>query len=141
MARPTAYDTAFALHAGAIRMLRALRRVDIEMGLGTARASALSVIVFSGPIGIGDLAKTEQVRGPTMTRIVDRLVRDGLVVRRRDPADKRNVQVVATPKGTRLMEEGRERRVKLLAKSMEELGEGDLRAVAKTGEVLGSLKL
>jgi DNA-binding MarR family transcriptional regulator len=39
-------------------------------GLPGAELSALSVVVFAGPILLGDLAAAEQVRPPSMTRTV-----------------------------------------------------------------------
>ena len=61
------------------------------------RASPLlSVLVFAGPKRIGELARIEQVEPPTMTRLVDGLVRDGLAMREPDPDDARAVRVRAT---------------------------------------------
>src|ERR671922_1353100 len=99
-------EAAAAIHRGSLRMLRKLRVEDVALGLGTARASALSVVAFGGPTTITRLAELEQVRAPTMTRIVDRLQRDGLVTRERDPEDGRRVLVTATAKGLRVMEAG-----------------------------------
>src|SRR5437870_5061511 len=66
------------LHSAAIHLLRRLRRHDAAMGLSAARASALSVIVFGGPVTIGHLARAEQVSAPTITRLVLAMERDGL---------------------------------------------------------------
>ena len=62
------------LHSVSIRMLRTLRREDDGIGLSAPRLSALSVIVFAGPLSLGELAAAEQVRPPTMSRIVEALV-------------------------------------------------------------------
>jgi hypothetical protein len=82
-------DAAAALNSGAIQLLRGMRAVDRESGLTPARLSALSVLVFGGPRGLGALARAEGVAGPTMTRIVDGLVAAGLAERRPHPADGR----------------------------------------------------
>jgi len=71
------------LHSASIHLLRKLRREDAASGLNAARLSALSVIVFAGPITPGDLAAAEQVRPPTMTRIVDALVQHGLAEKKK----------------------------------------------------------
>src|SRR6266699_3103589 len=81
------------LHSAAIHLLRRLRVEDKALGLSGPRASALSVIVFRGPITMGALAEAEQVRRPTITRLVDGLERRGLVRRLNDPTDGR-VQLV-----------------------------------------------
>ena len=110
------------LHAVAILMLRRARRDDEAVGLSAARLSALSVIVFGGPIRITALARAEQVRTPTITPIVAALERDGLVTREADASDARAAILRATPKGARLMAEGRARRVSLLAAELQPLG-------------------
>ena len=97
-------------HGLAIHLLRRLRREDVKAGLTGPRLSALSVIVFGGPITLGDLAAAEQVRPPTMTRLVRALEREQLVRREKDPADGRIVRLLATPKGQSLLHEGRARR-------------------------------
>ena len=110
-----AVETADRLHSVAIHMLRRLRRVDAASGLSAPRLSALSVVVFAGPLTIGALAEAEQVRRPTMTRLVHALHRAGYVRRRRDDHDGRVVRIVATAKGVRVMRAGRARRVRMLA--------------------------
>ena len=77
------------LHSAAIHLLRRLRRHDEAMGLSPARASALSVVVFGGPVTIGQLARAEQVSAPTMTRLIVGMERDGLVRRDADACDGR----------------------------------------------------
>ena len=88
-------ETATALNSGAVHLLRAVRRVDRETGLPPAQLSALSVLVFGGPLTLGALAGAEDVAGPTMTRIVDGLVGRGLA-ERQPTGDRRAVRVVAT---------------------------------------------
>jgi DNA-binding MarR family transcriptional regulator len=110
-----AEDLADQLHSAAIHLLRQLRKEDDASGLSAPRLSALSVVVFGGPLTLGDLARAEQVKPPTMTRIVTGLEKDGLVKRRDDPNDGRLTHIVATPKGQRILAAGRARRVERLA--------------------------
>jgi MarR family transcriptional regulator, transcriptional regulator for hemolysin len=49
-----------------------------------------------------DLARAVGIEGPTLTRHLDGLEEAGLVARRRDPADRRAVQVELTPAGEEL---------------------------------------
>src|SRR5712691_9907673 len=93
----TTRTTADRLHSAAIHLLRRLRRQDEAMGLTPARASALSVLVFGGPVTLGALAQAEQVSAPTVTRLVVGMERDGLVRREADPHDGRVVWLRATP--------------------------------------------
>jgi DNA-binding MarR family transcriptional regulator len=117
------------LHSAAIHLLRRLRIEDDALGVSPPRLSALSVVVFAGPMQIGALAAAEGVAAPTMTRLVDGLERDGLVVRGPDPVDGRVVVVRATPKGTRVLQRGRARRVETLARGLRSLEPSELDAL------------
>jgi DNA-binding MarR family transcriptional regulator len=106
------------LHSAAIRLLRRLRLEDDATGLSAARLSALSVVVFGGPVALTALARAERVKPPTMTRLVIAMEEEGLLTRTRDTADGRVVRIRATPKGTRILQEGRRRRVATLAREL-----------------------
>jgi DNA-binding MarR family transcriptional regulator len=134
-----AEEVASRLHAGAIHLLRRLRQLDGQMGLSPARASALSVIVFGGPATLGTLARAEQVSAPTMTRLVAGMERDGLVRRRGDAADQRLVWVHPTAKGSRVLHEGRQRRVASLAADISTLADADRAALLAAADVLERL--
>jgi DNA-binding MarR family transcriptional regulator len=95
--------------------------LDESSGLTAPRLSALSVIVFNGPITLGKLAEAEQVRPPTMTRIVNALEEHELVVKAQDPADGRVIRIAATTKGKRVLIRGRARRVQFLAEQVKHL--------------------
>ena len=119
-----AMEIADQLHSAAIHLLRRLRVRDRETGVGPAQLSALSVLVFGGPRSLGELAEAEQVRPPTMSRIVAGLQRAGLV-RRHATEDGRRVRLEATPKGVSLMWEARKRRVESLASAVAGLPENE----------------
>lgn len=130
-------DLADRLHSAAIRLLRTVRREDDVTGLTAPRLSVLSVLVFGGGgRTVTELAQAEQVRPPTMTRLVQGLEADGLVRRERDPSDARVVRVHATARGKRLLREGRARRVALLADALAELPATDRRKLEGAAEVL-----
>jgi DNA-binding MarR family transcriptional regulator len=112
-------DLAQQLHSAAIHLLRRLRRSDDQMGLSGPRASALSVLVFGGPASLAQLAKAEQVKPPTMARLVDALEAAGLARREVDKSDLRAVRIRATAKGRKLLLEGRARRLNQLTKMLE----------------------
>src|SRR5882672_3828281 len=117
------FETADRLHSAAIHLLRRLRVRDRESGVGPAQLSALSVLVLGGgPRSLGELAEAEQVRPPTMSRIVAGLVRARLV-RRGKTEDGRRVRLEATAKGTRILQEGRRRRVESLAHAVSAFSE------------------
>ena len=125
------------LHRLAIQLLRRLRIEDGKSGIPPARLSALSVLVFGGPMSMGALAEAEQVKPPTMTRIVDGLVASGLVSRTPDPRDARAMRIRATARGTRLLLAGRDRRVARLDEAVAALSTADRAALAEAVAPLG----
>jgi DNA-binding MarR family transcriptional regulator len=119
--RPPAEIAAIAdrLHSAAIHLLRRVRKQDAATGEGPARLSALSVLVFGGgPMTLGQLAEAEQVRPPTMSRIVSGLEHSRLAERMMDAKDSRRVRIRATPSGERLLHEGRRCRIEYLARHL-----------------------
>ena len=129
-------EVADRLHSAAIHLLRRIRKVDEASGLSAARLSALSVLVFGGPTTVGALARAEQVSAPTMSRLVSGLERDGFVVREVDEEDARAVRVRATPRGRRVLVQGRERRVTELAQLLDGVSANDLRTLGSAAEIL-----
>jgi DNA-binding MarR family transcriptional regulator len=129
-------DLADRLHSAAIHLLRRLRREDDASGLPAPQLSAMSVIVFGGPITLGALARAEQVRPPTITKLVAALEEQGLVERETDAEDRRVMRVKATTRGARLLYDGRRRRVASLAASLGELAAADRAALARTIPIL-----
>ena len=127
------------LHSLAIHLLRRLRRVDVASRLTGPRLSALSVVVFGGPITLSALAAAEQVRPPTMTRLVQALQREGFLRRIPDPIDGRVTRVAATKKGIRVMQQGRERRVRMLAGLLLELPPHELKSIRQAVVALESI--
>ena len=127
------------LHSAAIHLLRRLRVEDKAMGLSAPRASALSVIVFRGPVTMRVLAEAEQVRPPTITRLVDGLERRGLVRRVSHAEDGRVQLVEATAAGRRLLNKGRARRVDRLVLGISRLSAGDQQALARAAELIERL--
>ena len=124
------------IHSAAIHLLRQLRKEDDASGLSAPRLSALSVVVFGGPISLGDLARAEQVRPPTMTRIVTGLEKDGLVTRAGALRDRRLTLIAATAKGQKVLAAGRARRVERLSSAVERLGKSELAQLRRGAQVL-----
>ena len=125
------------LRLSMVRLSRQLRRMD-PSELTIAQFSALATVVRQGPLGIGQLAEIEGLPSPAATRLADRLEAAGLVVRRMNPADRRGVQLVATPEGTELLE----RRARVgnawLARHLSALSEADRLALERAVTVLES---
>jgi len=124
------------LHSSAIHLLRRLRGQDTASGLSAPRLSALSVIVFAGPIRMSDLAAAEQVRLPTISRLVSDLEREGYVERVADEKDGRVQRVRATLAGRTLLDAGRTRRVRELAGALAALTPAQQRTLADAATLL-----
>lgn len=135
------FQLADRLHSAAIHLLRRLRREDTATGLAPARLSALSVLVFGGPMGLTTLAGAEQVKAPTMTRVVQALEAEGLVRREGNPADKRGTVLAATAKGRRILEEGRRRRVQRLAEDVAALPAADRTTLHQAADILQAISV
>ena len=139
-APPDARVVADRLHSAAIHLLRRLRVEDKAMGLSAPRASALSVLVFRGPVTMTALAEAEQVRRPTITRLVDSLERRGLVRRVSDADDGRVQLVEATAAGKRLLQKGRARRVERLMTGIAQLRLEDQQVLKRAAELMEGLR-
>lgn len=127
------------LHSAAIHLLRRVRTRDTESGVGPAQLSALSVLVFAGPRSLGELAAAEQVRPPTMSRIVAGLMRAGLVRRHVTKEDRRRLRLEATAKGTDLLWAARKRRVESLAETLRHLPADQVEQLRQAAELIDQL--
>lgn len=127
------------LHSASIHLLRRLRLEDDAAGLTAPRLSALSVVVFAGPLSMSALAEAEQVRLPTISRLVAQLESDGLVRRAPDPNDRRVQRLEATAKGRRLLEQGRRRRVAALEADIARLTATERRTLREAASLLERL--
>jgi DNA-binding MarR family transcriptional regulator len=107
-----------AVHSAAIHLLRLLRTEDRHTGIGPAQLSALSVLVFGGGMSLKQLAAAEQVKPPTMVRIVQGLAEQKLAEIHPDREDHRKIRISATVRGRSLMHKARMRRVETLAQML-----------------------
>lgn len=98
---PLASELRLAVH----RLTRRLRQQTPTDGLTLTQLSALTVIWRDGPLTAGDLAAKEQVRPPSITRVLTGLEALDLVERLENPRDGRQVLVRATTLGSQRMSE------------------------------------
>jgi len=131
----TERDVADRLHSAAIHLLRRVRRNDAQTGVPAAQLSALSVLM-GGPRTLGEMASAEQVRPPTMSKLVTEMESAGLLRRTGDPADARVVRVGMTRKGQRVLAKGRELRIADIERRLRAQGPRGVAAVAGAVEVI-----
>ena len=131
-------DLAPRLRAAVTRLNRRLRSSALG-GISPGQASALAMIERLGAPALNELAAAEQVRPPSMTRLVDALESDGLVKRRVDDADRRCQRVTLTAAGRRELSTIRVKKTAFLEERLGELSDTDLDAVRQALDVLERL--
>ena len=131
-----ALDVADALHSACIRILRRVRAADDETGLSAPKLSALSVLVFAGPMSLTQLARAEQVTAPTMSKLVADLQGEGLAAKRADREDKRGVRIEVTAKGKALFDAGRRGRLNLLRAKLAKLPKPELEKLREAAALM-----
>ncbi len=129
-------EVADRLHSAAIHLLRHAAKQDVLAGVGPARLSALSVLVFGGPMALSQLAAAERVKAPTMSRIVAGLKRSGLVKIESDAKDARKIQVTVTRKGEQLLQQALVRRIGLLTATLGDLGKSELDTLLRAAKLI-----
>jgi len=137
---PTISRTECAELASSLRVAvwRAARRMRRESapGISPTLHAALFTIESHGPITAGQLAEHEQVRKPTVTRILGALVDEGLVERAPDEVDRRISWVQLTPAGRSFMRTFRRRTDRYLARRLRMLDPDDLSTLERAADIL-----
>jgi DNA-binding MarR family transcriptional regulator len=123
----------------AVRLIRWLRAVDEAPTLSGPEASALSVIIHSEGVSPSVLAELEQVRRPTITRVINRLIERGLIQRDAHLSDKRSTTLVVTNEGQRLWDAGQLRKIQPLKDRVEGLSANDMAVLEAALPVLSTI--
>lgn len=114
---------AAALRPVLLRSARRLRHVrDQSADLNNNQLSVLALLDRHGDQLIGELATRENVRPPSMTRIIKELERFGYVRRQDMPEDRRQTKIAITEAGREVLIANRKRRNDWLARRLAELG-------------------
>ena len=120
------------------RLARRLRQQD-HTGLGPTMTGTLASIAKHGGPTHGELAAIEQVAPPTITAVVDKLEKLGLVTRETDLTDRRVTRVRATSTGIEQLDDVRNRRTSWLAFRLTALTEDERLRLADAADVLAKL--
>lgn len=112
-----------------VRLARELRKETTHLGITGGQATLLWQISEHPGIGLRALAELEGIRTPTVSGLVDRLERAGLLRRVRSQVDRRRVGLTITPAGRRLVAAVRERRTVWLAERLELLSSSERAAI------------
>jgi DNA-binding MarR family transcriptional regulator len=136
-----ALEAADRMHSASIHLLRRAGREDVKNGTSGARLSALSVLVFTGPKTVSELAGWERVKVPTMSRLVAAMQEEGLIRKARNGSDARSVVLHPTAKGRRVLDRARELRLAALAKLFAEATVDELETVREAAAIVDRLVL
>lgn len=108
----------------------------LDVPITMAQAKVLFLVEAVGELHMSDLVARLGVSPSTLSGLVDRLVEHGLVSRRDDPADRRQVVVAMTAQGTSLADQFRQLGVGELQGILAELSDGELEVVRRAFEAL-----
>src|SRR6195952_6087064 len=110
-----------ALRGAVLIRARRLRHQQAGDELSPSESAVMGRIGRAGPMTPGQLAKSEHVQPPSMTRIIERLEARGFLRRDPDPGDRRQVLVSRTQAGNNFVERSRAVRTAWLTKQLEQL--------------------
>src|SRR4051794_22926726 len=128
-------DLAGGLRLSVTRLARILRQQDTG-DLTASMVSALASVNRAGRMTLGALAAREHVAAPSVTRVVDKLERAGLLERTASEREGRVSFGQVRADGRELIEESRSRRRAWLAARLERLSESDLEALVRAAPIL-----
>ena len=131
-------EMAARLRLAVLRLSRRLRQ-QVAGAVTTSQVSALATVERLGSPTLGELAASEQVQPPSMTKMVVGLEAAGLVARRVDVADRRVVRVVLTAEGRRTLQRSRSLRTAYLAKRLRHLSDDERASVDQAVRLLERL--
>jgi DNA-binding MarR family transcriptional regulator len=106
----------------------------LDMPLGQVRC--LRRIIEQDGCKLVDLARETNLSVPNASRLVDRLVRRGLVVRPTDPTDRRAVRLHATAESKAMIASIQEQRIRHMARATRTLTSAQIDTVITTLEVV-----
>ena len=101
--------------------------------------SGLMLTLLDGPLRITELAESEALAQPTVTRLVDNLQQRGLVVRDRHADDGRVVVVSISAAGRETIESSRTQVQALMRDTVQELSDEELAELVAASETLGRM--
>jgi DNA-binding MarR family transcriptional regulator len=108
-----------------------------RLGLGPTDVRFLTMLDLYGPLTPGRLATLTGLTTGSVTGVIDRLERAGLVSRRRDDTDRRKVRVVPMPEATARLAAERHDNLDLLDSVLERRGPAELAVIARfLGEIV-----
>lgn len=131
-----ASDLASRLRLSVVRLNRRLRSQRTDETVSLTQISALATLHRCGPMTPSELAASERVRPPSMTRVIAALEEEGLVSRRDHPTDGRQSIIELSPKGAELLAEEASAKERWLDKRLAELTEEERAVLVRAAEII-----
>ena len=104
-------------------------------GLSTQQHAVLMAIKYiKGPVTVSELAHWLERNQNGISTLVDRMVKDGLVIRKRELPDRRSVRLVMTKKGKDILEQATMSGWELVQEILSCLSDEDMRTLNSTLE-------
>ncbi len=129
-------DLAARLRLSVVRLSRRLRSQRSDETVTLTQISALYTLAGCGAMTPSELAASERVRPPSMTRVIAALEESGLVSRRAHPSDGRQSIIELTQEGSDLLSAEASARERWLDKRLAELTEPERLVLAKATEII-----
>lgn len=129
------------LRIAVMRLARRLRTQRSSDALTPSQMAVLATLMRTGPASTGQLAASERIQPPSMTRILNSLRDAGLVTRAEDPADRRLALYDVTPQARTMVQRDRRRRDQWLSRRMAELSPEELQTLQDAIPVLTKMAL
>jgi len=107
-----------------------------EVGITMAQAKVLYVVTAAGELRMSELAARLGIGSSSASGLADRLVELGLLNRRADPDDRRQVLVTTTPEAVALLERFRELNRRQLRELLARLDADELAVVDRSLDIL-----
>ena len=130
------HTLAIELRTAVMRTSRRLRVEATGEVITPGQYTVLAQLHGGGPRTLRELAESEHVQAPSMTRIVNALAEQGFVSRSARPEDGRQVQVSITPAGAAVLEQARSQRTAWLAHRVAGLSAEDRLTLSRAAHIM-----
>ncbi len=121
-----------------LRLARKIRTSSVDR-ITPSQLAVLATVSRNGRLTIGQIAESEHVKPPSVSKIVAALEQVGFLTREADPDDRRCAFITVTAAGAAYLDEVRVAGRTWLASQLADLGADDVDAVAEMLPVLERL--
>ncbi len=118
---------------------RLTKGMAASYGLTGPQLTVVKLLEAVGDLSLSQLSERIRAQNSTVTGIVDRMEREGLVVRSRSKTDRRVIHIKLTPKGASLAREVPIEPIAILRRALEQLDPGEVRTLLHTMTRLAKL--